>query len=534
MLKPALNIAFVGNYSPRICGIATFTTDLCETTAKQLGRRSHVFAVAVNDTDQGYAYPRRVEFTIQKNQQSDYYEAANFVNASNADAVCVQHEYGIYGGWDGVYILSLISSLSVPVVVVLHTVLKTPTPNQKKIIQEMAQRASQLVVMSELAVTLLQEVYSVPTEKIMRLYHGTPDFTALDNSRYKKRFQVERKQTLLTFGLLSPNKGIETAIKALPELVREFPELIYVVLGKTHPNVRKEYGEKYRTGLVALVDKLGLQEHVIFDDRFVSLEELCAWLMAADIYITPYLNEAQIVSGTLSYAVGAGTAIISTPYWYAKELLAEGRGLLMDFADSAALATTLRGLLADKSRLKALRAKTYKFGRQMRWEIVTEKYLELFRRTAAVAAKRSMALKTPALLLREPPFDLTHLKRLTDDTGLIQHAKYIVPDRHTGYCLDDNSRALMLCAWAYSLLRGEDAKELISTYFSFTHFMQNPDGRFRNFMDYQRHFLDETGSDDAFGRALWALGYIIWRPPRDAYRSLAYECFRMPCPTCAD
>ncbi len=530
MLKPALNIAFVGNYSPRICGIATFTTDLCEATAKRLGRRSNVFAVAVNDTDQGYTYPRRVEFALQKNQQRDYYKAANFINASNTDVVCVQHEYGIYGGWDGVYILSLISSLSVPVVVVLHTVLKTPTPNQKKIIQEMAQRANQLVVMSELAVTLLQEVYAVPAEKVRRLYHGTPDFTSLDNSHYKKRFQVEGNQTLLTFGLLSPNKGIETVINALPKLVQEFPKLIYVVLGKTHPNVLKEYGEKYRTGLIALVDKLGLQEHVIFDDRFVSLEELYAWLMAADIYITPYLNEAQIVSGTLSYAVGAGTAIISTPYWYAKELLAEGRGLLINFADSAALADTLRDLLSDKAKLKSLRAKTYKFGRQMRWEIVAEKYLELFRRTAAVAAKRSMVLKTPILLLREPPFDLAHLKRLTDDTGLLQHAKYIVPDRHTGYCLDDNSRALMLCAWAFSLLRGEDAKELISTYFSFTHFMQNPDGRFRNFIDYQRHFLDETGSDDACGRALWALGYIIWRPPRDAYRSLAHSCFQKALP----
>ncbi len=310
----------------------------------------------------------------------------------------------------------------------------------------------------------------MPAEKVLRLYHGTPDFTALDNQRYKKRFQVEGNQTLLTFGLLSPNKGIETVIQALPALVREFPKLIYVVLGKTHPNVRKEYGEKYRTSLVALVDKLGLQEHVIFDDRFVGLEELCAWLLAADIYITPYLNEAQIVSGTLSYAVAAGTAIISTPYWYAQELLADDRGLLFGFGDAPALGAALRGLLADKARLKALRAKTYQFGRQMRWEIVAEKYLKLFQHTAAAAAKRSMVLRTPALLLREPPFDLTHLKRLTDDTGLIQHAKYIVPDRHTGYCLDDNSRALMLCAGAYSLLRDEDAKQLISTYFSFTPF----------------------------------------------------------------
>jgi len=530
MSKPTLNIAFVGNYSPRICGIATFNTDLCEAVTKLLSLRSNVFALAINDNDKEYPYSKRVEFTLKQTQQKDYFEAANFINASNADVVCVQHEFGIYGGWDGIYILSLISSLSVPVVVVLHTVLKNPTPNQKKIIQEMAQRASFLIVMSNLAVELLQEVYAVPAEKIKVLYHGTPDFTSLDNNHYKKRFQVEGKQTLLTFGLLSPNKGIETVIKALPKIVQEFPKMIYVVLGKTHPNVLKEYGEKYRASLIALVDELGLQEHVIFDNRFVNLEELYAWLMAADIYITPYLNEAQIVSGTLSYAIGAGNAILSTPYWYAKEILAEGRGRLFNFGDSEALSVSLRDLLSDKAKLKSLREKTYKFGREMRWEKVSEKYLEIFRKTAASATKRSLTLKTPALLLREPPFDLSHLKRLTDDTGLIQHAKYIVPDRHTGYCLDDNSRALMLCAWAYSLLKEDDSKELVSTYFSFTHFMQTPDGRFRNFMDYQRHFLDETGSDDACGRALWALGYIIWRPPRNAYRSLAYECFQKALP----
>ncbi|OGC34893.1 hypothetical protein A2311_00300 [candidate division WOR-1 bacterium RIFOXYB2_FULL_48_7] len=530
MLKPELNIAFIGNYSPRICGIATFTTDLCEATANQLSPRSNIFAVAVNDTSEGYNYPSKVEFTIQQTQQKDYFEAANFINASNADVACIQHEYGIYGGWDGIYILSLISTLNVPMVVVLHTVLKNPTPNQKKIIQEMAQRAKYLIVMSNLAVTLLQEVYSISEDKVRTIYHGTPDFTSLNNSRYKKHFQVEGKQTLLTFGLLSPNKGIETVIKAISKIIREFPQLVYVVLGKSHPKVLEEYGEKYRTSLIALVEELNLQEHVIFDNRFVSLEELYAWLMAADIYITPYLNEAQIVSGTLSYAIGAGNAIISTPYWYAKEMLADGRGQLINFGDSDALASSLHSLLADKTKLKTLREKTYKFGRQMRWEKVAAKYLEIFKQTALTTDKRYLTPKFPPLLLREPPFDLAHIKRLTDDTGLIQHAKYIVPDRHTGYCLDDNSRALIMCAWAFFLLHSEDAKKLISTYFSFTHYMQNPDGRFRNFMDYQRCFLDETGSDDACGRALWALGYIIWRPPRNAYRSLAYECFQKALP----
>lgn len=530
MLKPDINIAFVGNYLPRMCGIATFTTDLCEATAKQLSSRSNVIAIAVNDLEKGYAYPRRVELTLQKNRQRDYYEAAVFINSRNFDVVCVQHEYGIYGGWDGIYILSLISSLSVPVVVVLHTVLKNPTPNQKKIIQEMANRASRLIVMSELAVEMLKEIYSIPAEKIKMIFHGTPEFAVIGHGKYKKRFHVEENQTLLTFGLLSPNKGIETVIKALPELVHKFPKLIYVVLGKTHPNVLKEYGEKYRASLIALVEKLELGEHVIFEDLFVSLDELYAWLMATDIYITPYLNEAQIVSGTLSYAIGAGNAIISTPYWYAKELLAEGRGQLINFGDSSALTSALLDLLENKSKLKSMRDKTYKYGRQMRWEKVAESYIVVFRRIKEMSAKKSTPFQPSSLRLREPLFDLAHLKRLTDDTGLIQHAKYIVPDRHTGYCLDDNARALMLCAWAFYILQNDDAKELISTYFSFTQFMQTDDGHFRNFIDYQRNYLDKTGSDDAFGRALWALGFIIWRPPRNAYRSLAFECFQKALP----
>ena len=530
MLKPLLNIAFIGNYLPRTCGIATFTADLCEATAKLLSPRSNVFAVAMNDVDKGYDYQSRVEFTLQQTQQKDYFEAANFINASNTEVVCLQHEYGIFGGWDGIYILSLISRLSVPVVVTLHTVLKNPTPNQKKIVQEMAQRASQLVVMSDLAVDFLKGVYGIPPEKIAMIHHGTPDFPALDTSHYKKRFKLEGRHTILTFGLLSPNKGIETVIRALPAIVKEFPKLTYVVLGKTHPNVFKEHGEKYRAGLIALVDDLGLQEHVIFDNRFVSLEELYAWLLAADIYVTPYLNEAQIVSGTLAYALGAGSAIISTPYWYAKEMLADGVGRLINFADPGGLALALRELLSDQAKLKSMREKSYRFGRQMRWEKVAEKYLGVFNQTVKTAAKKPLTIMTPALLLREPPFDLTHLKRLTDDTGLIQHAKYIVPDRQTGYSLDDNSRALMVCAWAFFLLRDDAARDLLATYFSFTNFMQNPDGRFRNFMDYQRRFMDEVGSDDAFGRAFWALGYVIWRPPRDAYRSLAFECFKKALP----
>jgi len=523
--NPDLNVVFVGNYLPRICGIATFTTDLCETISQSLSSRSNIFAVAVNDNERGYNYPPKVAFTIDQDQQKDYFEAANFINTSNADVACLQHEYGIYGGWDGIYILSLISRLAIPFVAVLHTILKNPNPNQKKILQEICRRASKVVVMSDQAVEFLKDIYGVSQDKIFKIYHGTPNFSALNASRYKKRFKLAGRNVLLTFGLLSPNKGIETVLRALPPVVAKFPNLTYVICGRTHPNILKESGEKYRLELMYLVDKLKLQDQVIFDDRFVSKEELYAYLLAADIYISPYLNEAQIVSGTLTYAVGADNAVISTPYWYARELLADGRGQLFDFNNSDQLSGLLLDLLANQDKLLAMKKKAYNFGRQMYWEKVGEKYLKVFRAAAAVPQKSEVELAKSVPVMRLPPCDLTHLKRLTDTTGLIQHAKYIVPDRHTGYCLDDNARALMVTAWAAFLLKSKEARELLSTYFSFTAYMQMPDGRFRNFLDYQRRFTDPVGSDDAIGRAVWALGYVVWRPPRDAYRSFAVECF---------
>jgi glycosyltransferase involved in cell wall biosynthesis len=525
MIKNVLNIAYIGNYLPRACGIAAFTTDLCETTAKLLSPKSNVFSIAVNDNENGYNYPPRVAFTINQSVQKDYFEAANLINTSNADIACIQHEYGIYGGWDGIYILSLISSLNIPLVVTLYTVLNNPTPNQKKIIQEIALRASKIVVMCNLASDFLKNIYKINPLKIEMIHHGTPDFSSLDTSHYKKRFKLEGRQTLLTFGLLSPNKGIETVIKALPRVVSEFPDLTYVVLGQTHPHIKKAYGEQYRDSLIMLVEKLKLQAHVTFDNRFVTLEELYAWLLAADIYITPYINEAQIVSGTLAYAIGAGKSIISTPYWYAKELLSDGRGRLIDFNNPDKLVLAMKELLANKEKIKQMQKKANALGRQMRWGKVAKRYLDTFTQVIKNTPKRAHTAVTSISFIRLPPFDLTHLKRLTDDTGLIQHAKYIIPDRHTGYCLDDNARAMMLCAWAVNLLKNDDAKRLLSTYLSFAHFMQRPDGRFRNFIDYQRRYMDEVGSDDSFGRALHALGYIIWKPPGGAYRSIARDCF---------
>ena len=415
-------------------------------------------------------------------------------------------------------------------VTILHTVLKNPTSNQKKILQELALHSSKLIVMSNLAIDFLKNIYGIKPEKIEMIHHGTPDFTTIDSIHYKKRFKLEGRHTLLTFGLLGPNKGIETVIKALPQVVAEFPDLTYVVLGQTHPHIKKEYGEQYRTSLLALVEKLNLQEHVIFDNRFVTLEELYAWLLAADIYITPYINEAQIVSGTLAYAVAAGKAVISTPYWYAKELLADGRGQLFDFNDSVKLTQILKELLSNKKETKQMQQKTSAFGKQMSWGKVSKKYVDVFTHALRNTPKKINPVATSISFMRLPTFRLTHLKRLTDNTGLIQHAKYIVPDRHTGYCLDDNARAMMLCSWAYNLLKNDDARELLSNYLSFTHYMQRPDGKFHNFMDYQRRYTDEIGSDDSFGRAVQGLGYIIWRPPNQAYRALALDCFQNAVP----
>ncbi len=524
--KKDLNVAFIGNYLPRVCGIATFTSDLCRAVTGRLSDRSSIFTIAVNDEGKLYEYPKEVIFSVNQNRQKDYIEAANIINTSNAQVVCLQHEFGIYGGWDGIYILSLLSKLTVPLVTTFHTVLQTPNANQKRIMSELIQRSNKVVVMSKKSIELLKEVYGAPAEKIEMIFHGTPDFTSLDSSHYKKRFKLEGRKMILTFGLLSPNKGIEAVIKALPPVVKEFPDLTYVVLGRTHPHVRRDHGERYRESLVKLVGKLNLRPHVIFDDRFVKLEELYEWLIASDIYITPYMNRAQVVSGTLSYAIGAGNAILSTPYWYAEEMLCDNRGLLFDFNDSEKLSQLLMGLLKDEKKLKELQARTYEFGRQMTWKKVSSRYAELLSKVSG--EKKAVYLHYPksTSTMGLPEFDLSHIKRLTDDTGIIQHAKYLIPDRSTGYCLDDNARAVMLAAWAIFLLKDEAAQELLPVFCGFLKYMQKQDGSFANFMDYRRDLLEEKGSDDSNGRAVWALGFLLWRNRDEAYRTFAAEMIR--------
>jgi glycosyltransferase involved in cell wall biosynthesis len=493
---------------------------------ERLSDKSSIFTIAINDEGRIYDYPKEVIFSINQNRQKDYLEAANIINTSNAQVVCLQHEFGIYGGWDGIYILSLLSKLAVPLITTLHTVIQNPNANQKRIMSEIIQRSNKIVVMSKKSIELLKDVYAAPAEKIELILHGTPDFLSLDSAHYKKRFKLEGKKMILTFGLLSPNKGIETVIKALPDVIKDFPDITYVVLGKTHPHVQKEHGERYRESLIKLVGKLNLRRYVIFDDRFVKIEELYEWLSASDIYVTPYLNKAQVVSGTLSYAIGAGNAIISTPYWHAEEMLADNRGYLFDFNDSEKLSGILRELLKDEKKLKALQKRTYDFGRQMTWKKVSSKYAELLSRMSN--EKKTVFLHYPksTSTMGLPEFDLSHIKRLTDDTGMIQHAKYLIPDRSTGYCLDDNARAIMLAAWAVFLLKDKEAQRLLPVYCSFVRFMQKEDGSFANFMDYKRNHLEEKGSDDSNGRAIWALGFLIWRNKDEAYRSFALDMIK--------
>ncbi len=518
-----IKITCIGNYPPRECGIATFTRDLVE--SMELTDRVECSVVAMNDEGQDYPYPEKVRYVVRQNHQRDYLKAVKFINYSDADACVLEHEFGIFGGDSGIYILPFIHRLKIPLVATLHTILEKPSYNERAIIHEIGDKAEKVVVMSHRAIKFLTEIYDVRPDKIELIEHGVPDLDLVQRNQYKKKFNLEGKKAIFTFGLLSRSKGIETVIQALPQVVLKHPEVVFIILGKTHPAVLRTSGEEYRNYLRRLVEKNKLRENVYFYNRFVSATELFEYLSAIDIYITPYLNEAQITSGTLAYAVGAGAAVISTPYWHAQELLADGRGRLFDFHDSNALAGILNELLDNPSVLSELRRKAYTYGRQMTWPVIGEKYANLMYDVAQSyqeVSAREDAIVDPLVL---PPFDLAHVRQLTDDTGIIQHANYSVPSRKEGYCLDDNARGLLMATMAYHQKRDPAPLGLLPTYLSYIDYMQRDDGLFRNFLSYNRSFLDEVGSDDAFGRTIWALGFLIRFSPHDAFFQLANQLF---------
>lgn len=527
-----MKFAFIGTYPPRQCGIGTFTQDLYHSIVKPGGQpgRHEGFIIALNDHDQMYRYSDEVAFSIRQEHQRDYVAAAKFINLSGADICVLEHEYGIFGGQSGVYILPLLHRLEIPLIVTLHTVLKDPSYNEKAILQEICKMAAKVVVMAHKAVEFLTTLYDVDPEKIELIHHGVPDIH-FNQEQVKKEFKLENRKVILTFGFIGRNKGIETVIKALPEVIKKHPEVIYLVLGKTHPNVIRYSGEEYRNYLQRLTSTLHLNKHVYFLNEFTDQKLLFKYLSASDIYVTPYLNEAQITSGTLSYSVGVGSGVISTPYWHAEELLSDGRGKLFPFNDSEALSDILLDLLDHPEKLNEMRQRAYEYGREMTWERSGERYIEVARDACSQSPQehsRPENILDPTIL---PEFSLLHIKRLTDDTGIIQHAKFGIPNLKEGYCLDDNARALLMVLMAYRQTRDKEILELAPIYLSYIHYMQNKDGSFRNFLSFNRNFLDEVGSEDSFGRTIWALGYLLGNAPNDAYYQTGKSIFfaAVPC-----
>jgi len=519
-------IAFIGNYLPRQCGIATFTTDLCEAIAAECPEAACI-AVPVNDVPGGYQYPERVRFELTERDIESYRRAADYLNINNVDVVSLQFEYGIFGGQAGSHILALLRELHMPVVTTLHTILLDPEPDQRGVLEEVAALSDRLVVMSRRGAEFLREVYGVPPEKIDIIPHGIPDLPFVDPSYHKDIFGVEGKLVLLTFGLLSANKGIETVINALPGIVERYPDVVYMILGATHPHVLKREGEAYRLSLQRLACEKGVKDHVIFHNRFVSREELVEFIGAADVYITPYLGEAQIVSGTLAYTLGAGKAVVSTPYWYAGEMLADGRGVLVPFGDPGALAGEVVRLIGNESGRHAMRKRAYLFGREMTWPRVAGLYMESFKR-ARVERRRFVSRgfdirshETARGVTELPLLKLDHLRRMTDDTGILQHALVTVPNYSEGYTTDDNARALIVAA-LLDELGVAGARELETRYMAFVAYAFSPaTGRFRNFLDYNRRWLEVIGSEDCQGRALLALSVVLGRSGIEPMRSLA-------------
>jgi glycosyltransferase involved in cell wall biosynthesis len=527
-------VAMVGNHLPRLCGIATFTTDLAD--AIQAERPSlDCFVVAMNDAGKHHEYPPRVRFEIAERDLASYRRAADFLNVNGVDAVSVQHEYGIFGGKAGAHLFELLRGLRMPIVTTLHTLLAEPDPLQRAAMDELAHLSERLVVMSHQAGILLRQVHSVPEHKIDQIPHG---IASVPNARRSKdRLGVEGKSVLLTFGLLSPDKGIENVIDALPAIRELVPNVVYIVLGATHPHIKERHGEAYRHMLESRAHKLGVDANIIFHNRFVSREELAEFLAAADVYITPYLKPEQISSGTLAYALGAGKVVISTPYWYARELLADDRGVLVPWRDPAAIAKEVTSLLGDEPRRRAMQARASAFGREMAWPVVARKYIESFERakdehtTRMRSAFQAQTLaQRPATL---PDVSLEHLRLLSDDTGLLQHAVFGVPRYEDGYCTDDNARALLVTA----LVDEEGTtdvtvvRSLASRYLAFlSHAFNTKPGRFRNFMSYTRKWLDEEGSEDCHGRAIWALGAVVGRSSDPGRQSLGGHLFHAALP----
>jgi glycosyltransferase involved in cell wall biosynthesis len=524
-LDPGLEIYFAATYPPRNCGIATFTYDLAHAVAAEIGNHGfHI--VAMNNPIQDRGYPEEVAFEIAQNQINDYRLAADYINVSREGVVSLQHEFGIFGGPEGTYINHFLGNLKRPIVTTLHTVLKEPDEGYRKALSDVAELSHALVVMGHQSETILREIYHVPEHKIRFIHHGVPDVAFIDPNFHKDRFNVEGRTVLLTFGLLNPNKGIETVIEALATVVKRFPKVAYIILGATHPEVKKQHGEAYRLSVERMVSRLGLEQNVFFHNRFVSLEELCQFIGATDIYITPYLSKEQSTSGPLAYALSMGKAVISTPYTYAEEMLGGGRGKLVEFGDPADMARTIIGLIENEADRHRMRKKAYEMGRQMTWKNVARQYLSVFHEVLGSFHARPETEIIQTSFMPQgaiPEIKLDHLFRLSDETGIIQHSVYGIPDRNFGYSTDDVARALVVTLGAYHRVKEERFLTLANAYIAFLRHAQLADGRFRNFMDYSRQFDEGPQTEDTWGMAIWGLGCGVHLGPTEWFRILSKE-----------
>lgn len=528
----ARKVAFVGNHVPRQCGIATFTADLCHFVA-QAAPGVDASVVAMNDAGQSHDYPARVHFEIAEDEIASYRRAAQYLNASGVDVVSLQHEYGIFGGKCGSHVITLLQELRMPIVTTLHTILTTPSALQRSTLEQVMSLSARVVVMSEHGAQTLRDLHGVPATQIDVIPHGIP--LAAQGTHGKQQLGFAGQNVILTFGLLSPDKGVEYVLEAMPAILERNPNTVFVVLGATHPHVKEHHGEAYRLELQSRGRQLGISGSVVFHDRFVGDDELAEFLSAADIYVTPYLNPQQSTSGTLARAVAAGRAVISTPYWHARELLADGRGVLVPARDAAAIAQAANALLSNDAGRASIGQRAAEHALGSSWPVVARSYLTTFDRALegqrrSRTVPRSWLLAPPADL---PELNLDHLRSLTDDTGLIQHATFDVPRYEEGYCLDDNARALLLMTLMeeVSTARPRPLRAAASRYLAFVAYAFNRDtGRFRNFMSYGRRWVEDVGSEDSHGRAVWSLGAVVGRSAEPSRQGLARELFRAALP----
>ncbi len=533
-MTPLRRLAFIGNSLPRRCGIATFTTDLQQavSTSRPDIKTS---IVAMTDQGQNYNYPASVALQIKDDSIDDYVRAADFLNAGRFDIVCLQHEFGIFGGEAGAHILALLSRLTMPVVTTLHTVLAKPTPAQRAVMERIVEMSSKIVVMANKGRELLRDIYHIADDKIEVIAHGIPDVAFVSSDAAKARLGFSGRAVALTFGLLSPNKGIEVMIDAMPSILKRRPDTVYVVLGATHPHLVRDHGETYRESLLRRVRELGIEDHVVFLDQFVDQATLLEFISMCDVYVTPYLTEAQMTSGTLAYSYGLGKPVVSTPYWHADELLTDGRGVLVPFGDAAATGHAIASLLTDDVRRQAMCESAYTISRSMTWERTAGRYMSVFANARQVHWLKALARpvrvperQSPTL----PAMQIRHFLSMCDDTGLFQHAVHSVPDRSHGYCIDDNARALLLACALND--RGEQplSEVLTSRFAAFVQHAWNPDiRRFRNFMGFNRTWLEVSGSEDSHARTLWALGECTRSDCSPSRRRWAATLFAEALPT---